>query len=96
MFDRLNSVLFEGVTKEHHNITSGPRADSESDVQDQTPDTDDSGAHSYPEVSSSAFIVTGGGSFKRAPVMGNRCLEQRGKKSKTYPPKEAVQGVMLF
>lgn len=84
-----------GVTREHHGYTSAPRADSESDVQDQTPDTDDSGAHSYPEISSTgAFNITAGGSFKRAPVMGNRCLEQRGKKSKTYPPKEIVQGVM--
>lgn len=84
------------MVRDHHNFTSAPRADSESDIQDQTPDTDDSGAHSYPEISSSGtFAVTAGGSFKRTPVMGNRCLEQRGKKSKTYPPKEAIiQGVI--
>lgn len=65
-------------------------------MQDQTPDTDDSGAHSYPEVSTTtAFGVSGTGSFKRAPVMGNKSLEQRGKKSKTYPPKESVQVVSV-
>ncbi|XP_018324086.1 tyrosine-protein kinase Abl isoform X3 [Agrilus planipennis] len=77
------NMTFKGITKELQNLAKG---DSESDIQDQTPDTDDSGAHSYPEVSSSStFGVT---SFKRAPVMGNRGLEQRGRKSKTYPPKE--------
>lgn len=78
-----------GITRELQSLTGGTRADSESDIQDQTPDTDDSGAHSYPEVSTStSFGVTSTGSFKRAPVMGHKGLEQRGKKSKTYPPKE--------
>lgn len=64
-------------------MPSGTRGDSESELQDQTPDTDDSGAHSYPEASGvSTFGVVGSGSFKRAPIMGNRGLEQRGKKSK--------------
>lgn len=83
--------LFLGITRELQNLTAGTKADSESDIQDQTPDTDDSGAHSYPEVSTTAsFGVSGTGSFKRTPVMGNKSLEQRGKKSKTYPLKESV------
>lgn len=55
--------------------TASNRGDSE-DPGQVTPDTDDSGAHSE--------------GFKRAPapVMGHRGLEQRGKKSRTYPPKE--------
>lgn len=65
-------------------LTASTRGDSESDFQDQTPDTDDSGAHSYPEVSATNSLGGGGlGSFKRVPIMGNRGLEQRGKKTKT-------------
>ncbi|XP_022909012.2 tyrosine-protein kinase Abl isoform X2 [Onthophagus taurus] len=78
-----------GISKRFKASIKG--GDSEAELQDQTPDTDDSGAHSYPEVSgtSSFGVPTGTGSFKRAPIMGNRGLaEQRGKKSKTYPPKE--------
>ncbi|XP_017784883.1 PREDICTED: tyrosine-protein kinase Abl isoform X2 [Nicrophorus vespilloides] len=82
---------FEGITKELQNLTASTKGDSENEFQDQTPDTDDSGAHSYPEMSGSAFVVPGTGSFKRAPIMGNRGLEQRGKKSKTYPLKESQQ-----
>lgn len=68
-------------------MTISTKGDSEGELQDQTPDTDDSGTHSYPEVSS--FSSSGAtSSFKRAPIMGNRGLEQRGKKSRTYPPKE--------
>lgn len=79
-----------GIARELHNLASSAKADSESDLQDQTPDTDDSGAHSYPEVvPNSAFGSVITSSFKRAPVMGNRGLEQRGKKSRTYPPKES-------
>lgn len=81
------------MTRELQCMSGGTKADSESDLQDQTPDTDDSGAHSYPEVSTSTFQVPGSGSFKRAPIMGNKGLEQRGKKSKTYPPKESVNTV---
>lgn len=65
------------------NLTASTKGDSESDLQDQTPDTDDSGAHSYPEVSSVSSLGGPTGSFKRAPIMGNRGLEQRGKKTKT-------------
>lgn len=74
-----------GLTKDLQTLTAGTRGDSESELQDQTPDTDDSGAHSYPEVSVGGNLTgTQGitGSFKRAPIMGNRGLEQRGKKSK--------------
>lgn len=71
------------------------RAGSESDPQDQTPDTDDSGAHSYPEPPFLASKQTIS-SFKRAPVMGNRGLEQKGKKARTYPPKEPVQKVINY
>lgn len=72
-----------GLTREMQNLTASTRGDSESDFQDQTPDTDDSGAHSYPEVSAASSLGGGGlGSFKRVPIMGNRGLEQRGKKSK--------------
>lgn len=71
-------------------MAASTKGDSESELQDQTPDTDDSGAHSYPEASSSCFTSSGAtSSFKRAPIMGNRGLEQRGKKSRTYPPKES-------
>lgn len=67
-------------------VGGGGRAgDSEGELQDQTPDTDDSGAHSYPELSSAAPA-----SFKRAPNMGKGVLEQRGKKSRTYPPKDTA------
>lgn len=85
---------FNGLTRDLQGLTNNSnKGDSESDVQDQTPDTDDSGAHSYPEASSSTFMTgtsapTTGSSFKRLPIMGNRGLEHRGKKSKTYPPKE--------
>lgn len=80
--------LFEGLTRELQNLTASNKGDSESDFQDQTPDTDDSGAHSYPEVSTVSGLVCSTGSFKRAPIMGNRGLEQRGKKtkSKETPP----------
>lgn len=82
--------LIIGVSKDLHNLVPGAKADSEGDLHDQTPDTDDSGAHSYPEVASTSAFGSGAmSSFKRAPVMGNRGLEQRGKKSRTYPPKES-------
>ncbi|XP_018569840.1 tyrosine-protein kinase Abl isoform X4 [Anoplophora glabripennis] len=74
---------FKGLTRELQNLTAGTKCDSESDLQDQTPDTDDSGAHSYPEVSTVSNLGPVTGSFKRAPIMGNRGLEQRGKKTKT-------------
>ncbi|KAK9687815.1 hypothetical protein QE152_g35986 [Popillia japonica] len=78
--------------EEGADLNASTKGDSEGELQDQTPDTDDSGAHSYPEVSTtSTFGILGTGSFKRAPIMGNRGLEQRGKKSKTYPPKEVTQ-----
>lgn len=81
-----------GITRELQNMAASTKGgDSEGELQDQTPDTDDSGAHSYPEVSSSGqFISSATSSFKRAPIMGNRGLEQRGKKARTYPPKEAA------
>lgn len=71
------------MTRELQTLTASTKCDSESDLQDQTPDTDDSGAHSYPEVSTVNNLGPGTGSFKRAPIMGNRGLEQRGKKTKT-------------
>lgn len=70
------------MTREMQNLTTSTKCDSESDLQDQTPDTDDSGAHSYPEISTGGTFAPGTGSFKRVPIMGNRGLEQRGKKSK--------------
>ncbi|KAJ8922387.1 hypothetical protein NQ315_004332, partial [Exocentrus adspersus] len=82
----LNGIIikrFKGLTREMQNLTTSTKCDSESDLQDQTPDTDDSGAHSYPEVSTVSNLGPGTGSFKRAPIMGNRGLEQRGKKTKT-------------
>ncbi|XP_066992993.2 tyrosine-protein kinase Abl isoform X3 [Anabrus simplex] len=75
-----------GITRDLQSLTASNKGDSESDLQDQTPDTDDSGAHSYPEVLTSTFTS----SFKRAPIMGNRGLEQRGKKSRTCPSKDAA------
>ncbi|RZC33775.1 tyrosine-protein kinase Abl, partial [Asbolus verrucosus] len=71
------------------------KGDSESDLQDQTPDTDDSGAHSYPEVSTVSSLGCATGSFKRAPIMGNRGLEQRGKKTKTKETTPAVHVAAL-
>ncbi|PSN33486.1 Tyrosine-protein kinase Abl [Blattella germanica] len=81
-----------GITRDLQSLTASNKGDSESDLQDQTPDTDDSGAHSYPEAPTGTFFPPGGttSSFKRAPIMGNRGLEQRGKKSRTYPPKDAT------
>ncbi|XP_044731798.1 tyrosine-protein kinase Abl isoform X2 [Chrysoperla carnea] len=83
-----------GLTRDLQGLTASTKGDSESDIQDQTPDTDDSGAHSYPEASTGTFMTgtsaPAGSSFKRAPIMGNRGLEQRGKKSRTYPPKETA------
>lgn len=85
---------FKGLTRDLQGLTASTKGDSESDIQDQTPDTDDSGAHSYPEASTGTFMTgtsaPAGSSFKRAPIMGNRGLEQRGKKSRTYPPKETA------
>ena len=75
-------------------MAASTKGDSEGELQDQTPDTDDSGAHSYPEIStSSTFAVPGTGSFKRAPIMGNRGLEHKGKKPKTSMQKQTSQTV---
>ncbi|KAK3929109.1 Tyrosine-protein kinase Abl [Frankliniella fusca] len=116
----LNGIddIFQGITRDLQSLTASQKGDSESELQDQTPDTDDSGAHSYtdgsaatgaffppppgsgPPGSNASTPVLGGSgstlsSFKRQPaqqpVMGNRAQEQRGKKSRTYPPKEAQQ-----
>ena len=116
LFHLLTSVFFSyvGITRDLQSLTASQKGDSESELQDQTPDTDDSGAHSYtdgsaaatgafpacfpppPSASNASTPVLGGSnlsSFKRqpAPVMGNRAQEQRGKKSRTYPPKETAQ-----
>ncbi|XP_019864822.1 tyrosine-protein kinase Abl isoform X2 [Aethina tumida] len=79
---------FKGLTRELQNLTASTKGDSESDIQDQTPDTDDSGAHSYPEVSTV-------GSFKRAPMIGSRVLESRGKRTKGKDSSPAVQVAAL-
>jgi abelson tyrosine-protein kinase 1 len=84
-----------GLTRELQNLTASTKGDSESDLQDQTPDTDDSGAHSYPEVSSVNSLGCTTGSFKRAPILGSRGLEQRGKKTKTKDTTPAVQVAAL-
>jgi len=87
---KLNYVI-SGITRDLQSLTASNKGDSESDMQDQTPDTDDSGAHSYPEAPTGKFFPPGAtSSFKRAPIMGNRGLEQRGKKSRTYPPKDTA------
>nr|CAH7728960.1 unnamed protein product [Callosobruchus chinensis] len=83
--------LFKGMASNMHPLTASTKCDSESDLHDQTPDTDDSGAYSYPEASSGFGTSTS--SFKRAPIMGNRGLEQRGKKGKKESP--AVQVAAL-
>ncbi|VEN55046.1 unnamed protein product [Callosobruchus maculatus] len=80
-----------GMASNMHPLTASTKCDSESDLHDQTPDTDDSGAYSYPEASSGFGTSTS--SFKRAPIMGNRGLEQRGKKGKKESP--AVQVAAL-
>ncbi|GLH07867.1 Tyrosine-protein kinase Abl [Gryllus bimaculatus] len=87
-----------GITRDLQSLAASNRGDSESDLHDQTPDTDDSGAHSYPEALPSAFGAPAGGggsggaasSFKRAPVMGGRGLEQRGKKARGAGPAAAA------
>ena len=85
------NYTISGITRDLQSLTASNKGDSESDVQDQTPDTDDSGAHSYPEAPTGKFFPPGAtSSFKRAPIMGNRGLEQRGKKSRTYPPKDTA------
>nr|CAD7568495.1 unnamed protein product [Timema californicum] len=88
----LNGIdkIFEGITRDLQSLAASNKGDSESDLQDQTPDTDDSGAHSYPEAHTTGTFC----SIKRVPVMGNRGLEQRGKKARTYPPKESAQKVV--
>ncbi|XP_021917496.1 tyrosine-protein kinase Abl isoform X5 [Zootermopsis nevadensis] len=89
----LNGIdkIFEGITRDLQSLTVSNKGDSESDLQDQTPDTDDSGAHSYSEAPTGTFFPPGAtSSFKRVPIMGNRGLEQRGKKSRTYPPKDTA------
>lgn len=77
------------------NLMSGSKGgDSESDLQDQTPDTDDSGAHSYPDPPTQPLVeLPSQNSFKRAPIMGNRGLEQKGRKTKTYPTKDSSEKV---
>lgn len=92
----MQSLIDTGLTRELQNLTASTKGDSESDLQDQTPDTDDSGAHSYPEVSSVSSLGCATGSFKRAPIMGNRGLEQRGKKTKTKDSSPAVSSLPLL
>ncbi|XP_049826902.1 tyrosine-protein kinase Abl isoform X11 [Schistocerca gregaria] len=77
-----------GITRDLQSLAASNKGDSESDLQDQTPDTDDSGAHSYPDAPTGAFFPSTS-SFKRAPIMGNRGLEQRGKKSRASATKES-------
>ncbi|XP_049962448.1 tyrosine-protein kinase Abl isoform X1 [Schistocerca serialis cubense] len=86
----LNGIdkIFEGITRDLQSLAASNKGDSESDLQDQTPDTDDSGAHSYPDAPTGAFFPSTS-SFKRAPIMGNRGLEQRGKKSRASATKES-------
>ncbi|CAH0548166.1 unnamed protein product [Brassicogethes aeneus] len=84
-----------GLTRDLQNLTASTKGDSESDVQDQTPDTDDSGAHSYPEVSLASSLGGGTGSFKRAPIGGSRVLESRGKRTKGKDSSPAVQVAAL-
>ncbi|CAH2009120.1 unnamed protein product [Acanthoscelides obtectus] len=86
-----DSADLNGMASNIHPLTASTKCDSESDLHDQTPDTDDSGAYSYPEASSGFGTSTS--SFKRAPIMGNRGLEQRGKKGKKESP--AVQVAAL-
>lgn len=87
-YHSLNNFIIPniGITKDLQTLTASAKGDSESDLQDQTPDTDDSGAHSYPEISMASSLGGGAitGSFKRAPIMGNRAVGQRtGKRTKT-------------
>lgn len=77
-----------GITRDLQSLAASNKGDSESDLQDQTPDTDDSGAHSYPDAPTGAFFPSTS-SFKRAPIMGNRGLEQRGKKSRASATKDS-------
>lgn len=82
---------FVGVTRDLQSLSACNKGDSESDLQDQTPDTDDSGAHSHPDPPTQPPVELPQNSFKRAPIMGNRGLEQKGKKARTYPPKETTE-----
>jgi len=82
------------LSREISGLTGSAIRNGGSESQDQTPDTDDSSAHSYPEPPSLPPERTVS-SFKRAPIMGNRGLEQKGKKARTYPTKDSVQKVNL-
>lgn len=62
---------FVGITRDLASLAVGPGGESEDGDQ---PDTDDS----EPSILSKP---------RPAPVMGKGGLEQRGKKSRTYPPK---------
>lgn len=46
-FENLTNYVIKGAGKESH-FKSSNRGDSESDILEQTPDTDDSGPHSCP------------------------------------------------
>ncbi|XP_075229054.1 tyrosine-protein kinase Abl isoform X2 [Lycorma delicatula] len=75
----ITDITFEGITRELQSLTASNKGDSEDQM---TPDTDDSGAHSE------GFKRTPPSAPTSAPVMGGRGLEHRGKKNRSFPPKE--------
>lgn len=44
----MSAIISLGNFRDQQTLATSTKGDSESDMQDQTPDTDDSGAHSYP------------------------------------------------
>lgn len=49
-----DAAELNGITRDLQSLTASQKGDSESELQDQTPDTDDSGAHSYTDGSAAA------------------------------------------
>ncbi|XP_034232083.1 tyrosine-protein kinase Abl [Thrips palmi] len=73
-----DAAELNGITRDLQSLTASQKGDSESEMQDQTPDTDDSGAHSYTDgsgVATGAFPGAfppppSGGSNASTPVLG--------------------------
>lgn len=83
-----------GVREIKTNNVGGKAPSSDGSLQEHTPDTDDSQIDdvSHP-LSAHTFSSA---PTKCAPVMGNRGLQHRGKKARTYPPKEHDQKVIII
>lgn len=86
-------MLIGGVRDVKSNNIGGKAPSSDGSLQEHTPDTDDSQIDDISNpLSAHAFLAPA----KCAPVMGNRGLQHRGKKARTYPPKEHDQKVIHY